>query len=84
MVRHPWRVSEQSLPISLNYDCSLMHRPYSYIVRESLDSLVKYYMGTWVRGYELYDPIPVPSLPDGYDIFPFTYPWVIFYPIPLP
>jgi hypothetical protein len=38
----------------------------------------KYYVGTWVQGYGYYNPIPVPVLPDGYDILPFTYPWVIF------
>jgi hypothetical protein len=34
----------------------------------------KYWTGTWVHGYGYYDPIPVPVLPDGYDISPFTYP----------
>jgi hypothetical protein len=37
------------------------------------DALVKIWMGTWVCGYGLYDPILVPTLPDGYDIFLFMY-----------
>jgi hypothetical protein len=41
------------------------------------------WMGTWVHGYGFYHPIPIPTLPNGYNIFPFVYPWVIFYPIPV-
>lgn len=32
--------------------------------------------------YEYCDPVP--ALPNGYHIIPFTYPWVFFYPIPVP
>jgi hypothetical protein len=37
---------------------------------------------TWVHGYGFYD-LPVPGTPNGYDIIPFTYLWVIFCPIPV-
>jgi hypothetical protein len=40
-------------------------------------------MGTWVCGYGYYDPIPIPVLPDGYDVSPLIYPWIIFCPIPV-
>ena len=36
--------------------------------------LVRFYNGTWACGYGLYDLIPVPALPDGFEIFLFTYP----------
>jgi hypothetical protein len=39
------------------------------------------YMST--RPYGFYDPISVPTLSDGYEIFPFTNPWVIFCPKPV-
>jgi hypothetical protein len=44
-------------------------------------------MGKWVCGYGFYDLIPIPTLPGGHDIFPFTNSWVllpvlllVFYP----
>ena len=50
---------------------------------EIIFSLHRFYMGTWVCGYGSYDPIPVPALPDGFQISLFTYPWVNFYSKPV-